>query len=166
MSAFPQLQQEMCSCSALTAPSLTRVAIVGHPELPLQGPIVATELQLQQQGVVPHFSPLDVDWRLLLASTVWEVLSPVLFVQLSFSWRGGEGGDRGVGRSAVSQESENSPHLPAGNANLIIVTRGAAAIKGCFAFPRVKIHIIVSAGQLCCKVRNLHCSSSSVMAGD
>lgn len=63
------------------------MAVVGHPELPLQGPVVPAELQLQP-GVVPHFSPLDVDGGLLLACTVREMLSPVLLIQLSISWRG------------------------------------------------------------------------------
>lgn len=40
------------------------------------------------------------------------------------------------GEVLFSQESENSPHLPAGNANLIIVTPGAAAIKRLLCLPQ------------------------------
>lgn len=123
VNASPELEQ-----SSAPALSLTRVAIVGHPEVALQGPLVASELQLQL-GIVPHLPPLDVNGGLLLASTGWEMLSPVLFIQLSFSCRGGKAGGRGV----LAGRSLSTLLVPAGNANLIIVTPGAAAIKGCFA---------------------------------
>lgn len=83
------------------------MAVVGHPELPLQGPVVPAELQLQH-GVVPHFPPLDVDGGLLLAGTVREMLSPVLLIQLSFSCRGtrqGQGCALSQGTTALSSAS-------------------------------------------------------------
>lgn len=106
--AFPELRPRPCSCSAL---SLTRVPVVGHPELPLQGPIVPAELQLQH-GVVPHFPPLDVDRGLLLARTVREMLSPVLLIQLSFSWRGGKAGHGDVLLAALTALSFASRKRP------------------------------------------------------
>lgn len=83
------------------------MAVVGHCEVPLQGFVVTTQLQLQQLGVVHPFLPLDVDGRLAFASAGSKVLSPVLFIQLTLC--GGEANQviRMRRELLLAQQSEN-----------------------------------------------------------
>lgn len=61
---------------------LTRVAIVGHEEVPFLS-IIACELQLQHFWVVPHTAPLNVNRRLLPPTTCRVFGWPVHLVQSS-----------------------------------------------------------------------------------
>lgn len=62
--------------------SLTRVAVVGHEEIPFLS-IITAQLQLQHFWVVPHAAPLDVNRGLLLTATCGVLGRPVHLVQSS-----------------------------------------------------------------------------------
>lgn len=62
--------------------SLTRVAVVGHEEIPFLS-IIPAQLQLQHVGVESHVAPLDVNRGLLLSATCGVLGRPVHLVQSS-----------------------------------------------------------------------------------
>lgn len=66
----------------LVLEGLTRVAVVGHEEVPFLS-IIACQLQLQHFWVVPHTAPLNVNRRLLPPTTCRVFGWPVHLVQSS-----------------------------------------------------------------------------------